>query len=353
VTGHENRECEVQVDQRVTETSAADPNSEALRLQDALARLERGRSAVQRVVVGQEDVIDQVTIALLAGGHVLIESAPGLGKTLLVRTLGTVFGLRFNRIQFTPDLMPADITGSYALVGGDQGMKTAFQPGPVFAQMVLADEINRATPKTQSSLLEAMQEGTVTVMGVEYELPKPFFVLATQNPIEMEGTYILPEAQIDRFFFKVTLDFPSQPMLESIIDATTGLDVTDPATVLSPSDVLELQRWTRDVPISNELKALVARAVRSTQPDLPEAPPRVKRYVRYGVSPRGAQTLVLAAKARALMNGRYNVALEDIKAVALPALRHRLQVNFEGDAAGISVDDLVAEVIGAVAVARR
>lgn len=337
----------------MTEAATVESENEALRLRDALARLERGRTAVRQVVVGQEEVIDQVTIALLAGGHVLIESAPGLGKTLLVRTLGTVFGLRTNRIQFTPDLMPADITGSYALMGGDQGMKTTFQPGPVFAQMVLADEINRATPKTQSSLLEAMQEGTVTVMGVEYELPKPFFVLATQNPIEMEGTYILPEAQIDRFFFKVTLDFPSQPMLESIIDATTGLDVADPGAVLSPADVLALQRWTRDVPISSELKALVARAVRSTQPELPEAPDRVKRYVRYGVSPRGAQTLVLAAKARALMNGRYNVSLEDVRAVAQPALRHRLQVNFEGEAAGIAVDDLVAEVIGAVADSRR
>lgn len=341
------------MEQQVTEGSTVEQGSEALRLKDALARLERGRMAVRQVVLGQEDVIDQVTIALLAGGHVLIESAPGLGKTLLVRTLGTVFGLKFNRIQFTPDLMPADITGSYALLGGDHGMRTEFQPGPVFAQMVLADEINRATPKTQSSLLEAMQEGTVTVMATEYELPKPFFVLATQNPIEMEGTYVLPEAQIDRFFFKVTLDFPSQPMLESIIEATTGIDEVEPQAVLGPDDVIALQRWTRDVPLSSELKALVASTIRATQPELREAPERVKRYVRYGVSPRGAQTLVLAAKARALMNGRYNVALEDIQAVALPALRHRLQVNFEGEAAGVTVDDLVAEVIGAVAVSRR
>jgi MoxR-like ATPase len=329
--------------------------SEHERLQDALGRLERGRHAVRKVVVGQEDVIDQVTIALLSGGHVLIESAPGLGKTLLVRTLGVVFGLKTNRIQFTPDLMPADIVGTYALAGGDRGdgLRTEFQPGPVFAQMVLADEINRATPKTQSSLLEAMQEGTVTVMGIEYELPRPFFVLATQNPIEMEGTYLLPEAQIDRFFFKVTLGFPSQEMLESILEATTGAEVAAAETVLGPADVLALQRWTREVPISSDVRAAVAQVVRSTQPELPEATERVRRYVRYGVSPRGAQALVLAAKARALMSGRYNVALDDVRAVAMPALRHRLQVNFEGEAAGVVVDDLVAEVVEAVTARRR
>ena len=320
-------------------------------LHDALVRLRAGREAVGRVVVGQAEVIDQVLTALLAGGHVLIESSPGLGKTLLVRTLGTVFGMKFNRIQFTPDLMPADITGTYALTPGEQGqgMTTKFQPGPVFAQMVLADEINRATPKTQSSLLEAMQEGTVTVMGVEYDLPRPFFVLATQNPIEMEGTYILPEAQIDRFFFKVTLPFPTEAVLEQILDATTGAQAVPVAATLTPAEVLALQAWTRDVPISSGLRTLVARFVRATQPDLPEAPERVRRYVRYGVSPRGAQALVLAAKARALMEGRYNVAIEDLRAVALPALRHRLQLNFEGDADGVSVDELIADVLGAVA----
>jgi len=334
------------VDERTSETVATDREAEARDLQDALTRLRAGREAVGKVVVGQAEVIDQVLTALLAGGHVLIESSPGLGKTLLVRTLGTVFGMKFHRIQFTPDLMPADITGTYALTPDErsQGMTTRFQPGPVFAQMVLADEINRATPKTQSSLLEAMQEGTVTVMGVEYDLPRPFFVLATQNPIEMEGTYVLPEAQIDRFFFKVTLPFPSESVLESILDATTGVEPTVVQAILSPSDVLALQAWTRDVPISSELRTAVARFVRATQPDLPESPERVRRYVRYGVSPRGAQALVLAAKARALMEGRYNVALADLRAVALPALRHRLQLNFEGEAAGVAVDELIADV---------
>ena len=334
------------MDERTSETVAPDREAEARDLQDALTRLRAGREAVGKVVVGQAEVIDQVLTALLAGGHVLIESSPGLGKTLLVRTLGTVFGMKFHRIQFTPDLMPADITGTYALTPDErgQGMTTRFQPGPVFAQMVLADEINRATPKTQSSLLEAMQEGTVTVMGVEYDLPRPFFVLATQNPIEMEGTYVLPEAQIDRFFFKVTLPFPSESVLESILDTTTGVESTVVQAILSPSDVLALQAWTRDVPISSELRTAVARFVRATQPDLPESPERVRRYVRYGVSPRGAQALVLAAKARALMEGRYNVALADLRAVALPALRHRLQLNFEGEAAGISADELIADV---------
>jgi MoxR-like ATPase len=258
--------------------------------------------------------------------------------------------MKFNRIQFTPDLMPADITGTYALVPGADGggMTTRFQPGPVFAQMVLADEINRATPKTQSSLLEAMQEGTVTVMGVEYDLPRPFFVLATQNPIEMEGTYILPEAQIDRFFFKVLLTFPSQEVLEAIVDATTGASQTVVEPTLTPSEVLALQAWTREVPISSEIRTLVARFVRATQPDLPESPASVRRYVRYGVSPRGAQTLVLASKARALMEGRYNVSLDDVRAVAAPALRHRMQLNFEGEAEGIGVDETIIEVLDSV-----
>jgi len=322
---------------------------EAMSLRDTLRRLNEGRDEVRKVVIGQDRVVDEVITALLSGGHVLIESAPGLGKTLLVRTLGRVFGLKFSRVQFTPDLMPADITGTFALVPGQQGaMETRFQPGPIFAQMVLADEINRATPKTQSALLEAMQEGTVTVMGNEYELPSPCFVLATQNPIEMEGTYLLPEAQIDRFLFKVLLPFPSQDVLESIVESTTGVQMADAPEVLTPLDILNLQRWTREVPLSTELRGLIARFVRATQPDLDEAPDRVRRYVRYGVSPRGAQSLVLASKARALMAGRHAVAVDDVRTVARPALRHRIQTNYEADANGVDVDDIIQTILDSV-----
>ena len=332
---------------------AARDASEERTLTDTLARLKEGRNAVTQVVVGQDAVVDEVITALLSGGHVLIESAPGLGKTLLVRTLGRVFGLKFSRVQFTPDLMPADITGTFALVPGQQGsMETRFQPGPIFAQMVLADEINRATPKTQSSLLEAMQEGTVTVMGTEYELPKPCFVLATQNPIEMEGTYVLPEAQIDRFLFKVTLPYPSKEVLESIVETTTGAQIADVPEVLGPADILNLQRWTREVPLSSEVRSMVATFVRATQPELDEAPDMVRTYVRYGVSPRGAQSLVLAAKARALMSGRHAVAIDDVRAIARPALRHRIQTNYEAAANGVTVDDIIQTLLDTVVAAR-
>lgn len=311
-----------------------------------LAGLGRAREAVASIVVGQEGVIDEVFTALLAGGHVLIESAPGLGKTLLVRTLGAVCGLEFSRIQFTPDLMPADITGTVALSHDEQGnVSTRFQPGPVFAQMVLTDEVNRATPKTQSALLEAMQERTVTVAGRRYELPEPFFVLATQNPIEMEGTYVLPEAQVDRFLLKVVLPFPSQAVLESIIDATTGARTHVPERVLTPAAIQELQALTLQVPISGHLTSAVARFVRSSQPTTEVASAKVQRYVRFGVSPRGAQALVLAAKARALLSGRYAVAEQDLLVVALPALRHRFQLNFEGQADGVDAEAFVLELL--------
>jgi MoxR-like ATPase len=308
-------------------------------------KLSVARQMVSRALVGQEAVIDQVFTALLCAGHVLIESAPGLGKTLLVKALGTVCGMEFNRIQFTPDLMPADITGTLTLIHDDLGRASArFQPGPIFAQMVLADEINRATPKTQSALLEAMQEHTVTVAGTRYELPSPFFVLATQNPIEMEGTYVLPEAQVDRFLFKVEIPFPGQDVLEVILDATTGTRNEIVEQVLEPADILALQDLTRQVPIAPHLRAAVARFVRATQPDLPEAASRVKQYVKFGVSPRGAQTLVLAAKAHALIAGRYAVSEADLRAVAAPALRHRFQLNFDGWAEGLSADGFVSEL---------
>jgi len=298
------------------------------------------------VVVGQGPAIDHILIALLCSGHVLVESAPGLGKTLLVRTLGAVCGMDFSRIQFTPDLMPADITGTITLLHDEAGRATTrFQPGPIFAQMVLTDEINRATPKTQSALLEAMQERTVTVAGVRHELPQPFFVLATQNPIEMEGTYVLPEAQIDRFFFKVHLPFPSESVLESILTRTTGRESTTTPRVFGPSDIMRLQVLTRDVPIASDLLRRIARFVRSTQAEVDGAPEVVRQYVRFGVSPRGAQTLVLAAKAHALMAGRFNVSADDIVAVAKPALRHRVQLNFEGMAEGLDAEDLIMDLL--------
>ncbi|TVR87768.1 MAG: MoxR family ATPase [Trueperaceae bacterium] len=311
-----------------------------------LVGLHRARTAVNAIVIGQESVVDQVFIALLCGGHVLLESAPGLGKTLLVRTLGSVCGMGFSRIQFTPDLMPADITGTYTLVSGPSGSaQTTFQQGPIFAQMVLADEINRATPKTQSALLEAMQEGTVTVAGVEYELPVPFFVLATQNPIEMEGTYVLPEAQVDRFFFKITFPFPGVDVLEAILDSTTGSANARAEHALEPEAIVRLQGMVREVPIASALRHSIAHFVRATQPDLPDAHADVRRYVRFGVSPRGAQTLVLAAKAHALLEGRFNVSAEDIRAVALPTFRHRLQLNFEGESAGIDLEALMIKLL--------
>jgi MoxR-like ATPase len=328
-------------------TSATTGSSDAIsRVQQELEGLHRARDAVAAVVIGQEDVVDQVFTALLCGGHVLVESAPGLGKTLLVRTVGMVCGMKFSRIQFTPDLMPADITGTFTLLRDDAGdTHTSFQRGPIFAQMVLADEINRATPKTQSALLEAMQEKTVTVSGTQHELPEPFFVLATQNPIEMEGTYLLPEAQIDRFLFKVNLPFPSLSVLDRILEATTGGDEFEPTQVMSPADVMRLQVLTREVPISTLVREATARFVRSTQPEVDEAPDEVKRVVRYGVSPRGAQAVVLAAKAHALMHGRFNVAKDDVRAVVRPSLRHRIQLNFEGEASGVDVESLLERVL--------
>jgi MoxR-like ATPase len=310
-----------------------------------LDRLQRARASLGRVVVGQQETIEQLLVTLLAGGHALIEGAPGLGKTLLVRTLAEVCGLTFSRIQFTPDLMPADVTGSVSLVHDDAGRpSTRFVPGPIFGQLVLADEINRATPKTQSSLLEAMQERTVTVGGRVHTMPRPFHVLATQNPFEMEGTYTLPEAQIDRFFFKVVVDYPSEDVLDAILDQTTGAGQDVAERALVPEDLMRMQQRVREVPVASHVRRAVARYVRATLPDLDENDARVRRYVRFGVSPRGGQSLLLAAKAHALLDGRFAVAIEDLRAAVLPALRHRVQLNFEGVADGVSVDGLLLEL---------
>jgi len=319
------------------------------RLQDFQDRLQRLRSEVGRVVVGQSDLVDHVLIALVAGGHVLLEGLPGLGKTLLVRTLSRALDLSFSRIQFTPDLMPADITGTTLVEQSPEGRRQfRFSQGPVFAHLVLADEINRATPKTQSALLEAMQEGSVTVAGELRDLPRPFLVMATQNPIEMEGTYPLPEAQVDRFLFKLRVGFPAPEELVRLLDQTTGNQVPTVEPVCDGPTLLEMGRLSREVVAGSAVLAYAARLVYASHPEHPQAPESVRRYVRYGSSPRGGQALVRSARVRAMMCGRYNVAFEDLQAVARPCLRHRLIRSFEGEAEGMEPDLLVEEILKAV-----
>jgi MoxR-like ATPase len=304
---------------------------------------------VGRVIVGQRDLVRQTLTGLLANSHVLLEGVPGLGKTMLVRTIADVIDCSFNRIQFTPDLMPADITGTNILVeeGGTRVFR--FQPGPIFANLVLADEINRATPKTQSSLLEAMQEHQVTVARQRFPLDPPFFVLATQNPLEMEGTYPLPEAQLDRFLFKVMVPFPSEEDLVAIMDRTTGAEAPTASKVATAAEIVEMQRLARAVPIAPHVTAYAVSILAATHPDQPRAPQLVREYVRYGGSPRGAQALVTAGKIFALLDGRFNVSTDDIRAAALPSLRHRIILNFEGEAEGITTEAAVRAIIDAVA----
>jgi MoxR-like ATPase len=286
---------------------------------------------------------------MFAGGHVLLEGAPGLGKTLLVKTLAQGLDLSFARVQFTPDLMPADILGTNVVVEDAAGAKHfQYHAGPLFAHIVLADEINRATPKTQSALLEGMQEQAVTVGGVSRPLPSPFFVLATQNPIEMQGTYPLPEAQLDRFLFKLQVPYPAIEELNAILDRTTQAHVASVERVMDGPTVLGFRELIRDVPIANHVRELASRIVTATHPQWEHAPEITRRYVRYGASPRGAQALVLGAKVRALTQGRYNVSLDDIRALAAPALRHRVILNFAGESEGIDPDTLIAQVLDAV-----
>jgi len=302
-------------------------------------------SEVGQVIVGQSEVVRHVLVSILCGGHVLLEGVPGLGKTMLIRTLGEALDLKFSRIQFTPDLMPADILGTEILSDHDGRREFQFRPGPIFANLILADEINRATPKTQSALLEAMQEGSVTVAQQTYKLEEPFFVLATQNPLEMEGTYPLPEAQLDRFFFKVNVYLPDVNQMVEILDRTTGRETPSASHAASGSDIVRMRELARAVPIASHVKDYIARLVLATHPDHPQAAPLVKKYVRYGVSPRGGQALVLGAKVTALLAGRYNVAFEDIHAVAPAALRHRLLLNFDGLAEGVNPDSVIAELL--------
>ncbi|HSH03651.1 MAG TPA: MoxR family ATPase [Anaerolineae bacterium] len=305
-------------------------------------------SEIGKVIVGQKDVVRHVLIAIISGGHALLEGVPGLGKTMLIRTLSQVLNLEFSRIQFTPDLMPADITGTDIMEESETGQRMfRFQPGPIFANLILADEINRATPKTQSALLEAMQEKTVTVANETYRLPRPFFVLATQNPLEMEGTYPLPEAQLDRFVFKVNVPFPSADDLTEILARTTGQDNPEASHAADGERIQALQALARQVPIPSNVSRYVSQLVVATHPG-GAAAPLVNQYLRYGSSPRGAQALVLGAKVTALLAGRYNVSFDDVRAVAPAALRHRLLLNFEGLAEGVNTDEVIADLLSHV-----
>jgi len=309
----------------------------------------RLRKEIGKVIVGQDDIVEGTLTGLIAGGHVLLEGVPGLGKTLLVRTLADALHLKFQRIQFTPDLMPADLIGTNVVMETPEGgRKFEFQRGPVFANVVLADEINRATPKTQSALLEAMQEHSVTVAGQTYKLPEPFFVLATQNPLEMEGTYPLPEAQLDRFFFKLLVKFPSMADLETILDRTTEAASPKAEPIFDGDRILALSQLVRRIPIAAEVRRYGIAIVMATHPEHELAAPMTKQYVRYGSSPRGAQAIILAGKLKAILDNRYHVSREDLRAVAPMALRHRLILNFEGQAEGVAPDAVVENIVETV-----
>ncbi|MBN2312604.1 MAG: MoxR family ATPase [Sedimentisphaerales bacterium] len=305
------------------------------------------RREVGKVIVGYEEIVENVLICLFCGGHVLLEGVPGLGKTLLVRTLSDVFAIEFRRIQFTPDLMPADIIGTNIVMEDAKTGKRQFQfqSGPIFGQIILADEINRATPKTQSAMLEAMQEHSVTSGGQVRKLPEPFIVLATQNPIEQEGTYPLPEAQLDRFFFKLLVPYSNRQELRAIVDRTTAGEIPRAKSVIGSEDIIKFQDLVRHVVIAEHVQDYAIRLVLATHPQGEFAPEVTNRFVRFGSSPRGVQALVLAGKVRAMLDERYHVAFEDIRASILPALRHRLLLNFEGQAEGITTDEILDQIL--------
>lgn len=311
--------------------------------------VQRVRQEVGKMIVGQHEIVDGVLICLLASGQALLEGVPGLGKTMLVRTLASALHLDFSRIQFTPDLMPADILGTTVLVEDDRGaQRFEFQPGPIFANIVLADEVNRATPKTQSALLEVMQEHSVTVGKKTYQLEEPYFVLATQNPLEMEGTYPLPEAQLDRFLFKLHVDFPSHEELHAILDRTTGNESPTVEPILDRDRILAMRKVVRDVAVARHVQDYVIRVLEATHPGRSGAPAQVERFVRFGASPRGAQACLLAAKIQALFDGRFSASVDDVRKVVKPALRHRMILNFEGEAEGIRQDQVLDEILATV-----
>jgi MoxR-like ATPase len=306
---------------------------------------DRIRSEIAKFIVGQDDIIEHILLSVICGGHVLLEGVPGLGKTAMVHTLSRTLHLKFSRIQFTPDLLPADVVGTQVLTDRAGSKELRFQPGPVFCNILLADEINRATPKTQSALLETMQEKSVTVAGQTHRLSMPFFVLATQNPIEQEGTYPLPEAQLDRFFFKLHVAMPSHEEFSRILDRTGGSEQPAIEAVASGQDILDMEKTLRAVPIDGAIQDHLIRVVRATHPTSDAALPTVRQFVRHGASPRGAQAMLAASRGRALLAGRYHVAHEDVDAVALPALRHRIILSFEGEAEGVRTDDIISQII--------
>ncbi|MEZ4256913.1 MAG: AAA family ATPase [Polyangiales bacterium] len=307
----------------------------------------RVREEVSKRIVGQREVVDGVLTVLLGGGHGLLEGVPGLGKTLLVRTLADALELSFARIQFTPDLMPADVLGTTVIAEGVGAPKLEFQRGPVFAHVVLADEVNRATPKTQSALLEAMQEASVTVSGTTHALEEPFMVLATQNPLEMEGTYPLPEAQLDRFMLKLEVPFPSHEELHAILERTTGPELAAPSAVVTRAELVAMRGLVRSVPVTAHVRDYAVRILEATHPGSATAPASVKQYVRFGASPRGAQAMLTAAKVRTLFGGRFSAGIDDVRDAVKPALRHRLILNFEGEADGVRPDALLDDVLAA------
>ena len=309
----------------------------------------RVQAEIHKRIVGQDEVIEGVLLCLFANGHALIEGVPGLGKTQLIHTLSEALSLSFNRIQFTPDMMPSDITGTMLLIEDAQGRKQfEFQPGPIFAQIVLADEINRATPRTQSALLEAMQERTVSVARTSYELEEPFCVLATQNPIEMDGTYRLPEAQLDRFLFKLQIAFPNEDELGEILRRTTSEAETAVQKISNAETIQSMRQLVRGVLIAEHVEQYIIQVVRATHPDNPNSPEMTRQYVELGASIRGLQAIALTAKIKALLDGRYNVAFEDVQSVALPALRHRIILNFEGEGEGIQTDDIITNILNSL-----